>query len=224
MKLYNKTLGKIIPLYGLVTLMIVLTVNCLAYFGTRLFTTDLYHHVLSNSFDDKVPFSSFFVLFYVLAYVQWIIGFVMIGRENKKFCYRYLTGEMIAKILCMLCFIFYPTTLTREPYELIVANGNSVWDAITNWIYNADPPNNLFPSIHCLESYVCFRTAFSLSALKNKRIRIPYIITTGIMTLLVFASTVLLKQHVIADMFGAILVVEIGFAVSGLIYKNKNWD
>lgn len=224
MKFYNKTLGRILPLYGLITLAIVLSVNCIAYFGTRLFTAKMDHYFLSSSWDDRIPFSSFFVLFYVLAYVQWVIGFVMIGREDKKICYRYLTGEMIAKLLCMFCFIVFPTQISRTPFEEIVRNGSTIWDKITNFIYIADEANNLFPSIHCLESYVCIRTAFSLKRLKNKPIRIPYIIATGIMSLLVFASTVLLKQHVLVDMLGAIIVVEIGFAVSGLIFRKKSWD
>ncbi len=42
-----------------------------------------------------------------------------------------------------------------------------------------------------------------------------------VMTLLVFASTVLVKQHVVVDMFGAVLVAELGFFLSGKFHMER---
>ena len=47
-----------------------------------------------------------------------------------------------------------------------------------------------------------------------KKKNIFYIIFQGIFTLLVFASTVLIKQHFVIDIPAGILAVEIGFLVS----------
>ena len=37
----------------------------------------------------------------------------IIGRESKKLCYEVCSAEMIAKLICLVCFIMMPTTLTR---------------------------------------------------------------------------------------------------------------
>ena len=87
-----------------------------------------------------------------------------------------------------------------------------------------DAPDNLFPSIHCLESYVCFR-----GALYTKKVPVWYKYVMLISTVLVFASTVLVKQHVLVDMLGAVLAVEFGLFVSkkwnlGRIFKKINHE
>lgn len=202
---------KIIPLYSIIPLILVLLMNAVTYFGTRIFTQKLEHHILESALDERIPFVSFFVLFYILAYVQWVIGFVMIAREEKNFSYRFLFGEMIAKFICLLCFVIYPTTIVRPE-----VNGTGIWDVLTAWIYRMDAPDNLFPSIHCLESYVCFRASLSM-----KKTNKCYSLIMLISAILVFASTVLIKQHVFVDMLGAVIACEIGFAITGIIIKKK---
>ena len=64
---------------------------------------------------------------------------------------------------------------------------------------------NLFPSVHCLESWFCFR-----SALKQKKTPEFYKWISFFATILVFLSVLFTRQHVIADIFGAILVFELG--------------
>ena len=84
-------------------------------------------------------------------------------------------------------------------------------------MYKFDPADNLFPSIHCLESYVLCRTMFWMKGVPKwyKMINIP-------VTILVFASTVLLKQHVVVDLVSAVAVVEIGILVTGLFKRKFN--
>lgn len=64
---------------------------------------------------------------------------------------------------------------------------------------------NLLPSIHCLESWLCFR-----NALRFKGVPRWYLPLTALMTLLVFASTLLVKQHVLVDVPAGILAAELG--------------
>ena len=82
----------------------------------------------------------------------------MFVRENKKVCYEMLSGEMIAKSICLVFFFVMPTEMVDWPsgqFEI-----NNVFDWATQLIYDMDEPNNLFPSIHCLESWVVTRGAF----------------------------------------------------------------
>lgn len=200
---------KIMPLYSWVMLTIILLVNCLTYFGTRIFTTGLRHYNFATPLDMMIPFVPFFIIFYVLAYVQWIIGFIMIGRGNREMAIHVFIGELIAKVIAMFCFILIPTTMEGLRPSVESLQGGGIWCQLTAWIYTLDAPDNLFPSIHCLESWVCFR-----GALKLEKVPKWYVYVMFVMTLLVFASTVLVKQHVFVDILGGVAAVEIGLFIS----------
>lgn len=123
-------------------------------------------------------------------------------------------GEQIAKLMCLVIFVAFPTTLIRPEFDV-----NTLSEWMTNLIYTLDSPDNLFPSIHCLESWVCFR-----GAMRCKKVGKVYKVIMLILALLVFASTVMVKQHVFVDIIGAILVVEIGLALAKRLNIYKKLD
>lgn len=81
--------------------------------------------------------------------------------------------------------------------------------SLVNLIYTLDAPVNLFPSIHCLESWLVFR-----GSLACKKVSKAYKVIMFIFSVLVCLSTVFVKQHVVIDIIGGILVVEIGILIS----------
>ena len=206
---------KILPKYALLPIIASIILNVLVYFGSRIITTGLYHYDLSIFIDKQLPFVPPMMIIYVLAYVHWIVGFIVIGRESREICYELMSAEQIAKIICLLCFLAIPATITRPE---ITGDGFCNW--LSKLIYMADNPDNLFPSIHCLESWLVFR-----GAMKCKREGNTYKIVMLISAIMVFASTLLVKQHVFVDVIGGIAVVEIGlflsrkFNVSRIYYK-----
>ncbi|MCH5338765.1 MAG: phosphatase PAP2 family protein [Acetatifactor sp.] len=204
----KKYMLKIIPTYSWVMLTIILIVNYIAYFGSRIFTSGLKHYSLINSLDRKLPFLSFFILFYLLAYLQWIIGFVMIGRGRREVVFQMFIGELIAKGIALVCFILLPTTVKEIRPGIETLGSGGIWNALTGLIYSMDAADNGFPSIHCLESWVCFR-----GALKLDKVPRWYVYTMLGMTLLVFASTVFVKQHALVDIVGGVAAVEIGLII-----------
>lgn len=206
-----------IPKYAYLPLLMVVLMNFLTYNGSKIITNHLYHYNTYSFIDEIIPFVPIFISIYILSYIQWIIGFINISKENKQTCYKFLSAELIAKTICLFFFIVFPTTLIRP--EIV---GNSLWENLTKFIYRADAPVNLFPSIHCLESWICFRGSMSLKSVSK-----PYKIFMFIFSGLVCASTVLVKQHVFIDIIGGILVVEIGIFLSnkfntGIIFEKVN--
>lgn len=199
---------KIMPEYSWVMLTIILIVNYIAYFGSRIFTSGLKHYSLINSLDRKLPFISFFILFYLLAYLQWIVGFVMIGRGSREVVFQMFIGELIAKGIALTCFIFLPTTVKEIRPGIETLEGGGIWNMLTGLIYSMDAADNGFPSIHCLESWVCFR-----GALKLEKVPKWYVFVMLGMTLLVFASTAFVKQHALVDIVGGVAAVEIGLII-----------
>lgn len=200
----GKLLHNIVPRYAILPLILALTVNNCVYIGVAQFKDKLSFLSLATPLDKHIPFITPFVIFYVLAYVQWVLNYILIGRDSKELCYRFVLGDIFSKIICLLFFIFLPTTLIRPE-----VTGTDIFSNLVRFIYSVDSPVNLFPSIHCLESWCCIRAAFQMKLATPRRTRI-YRILTIVMSLGVFASTLFIKQHVIVDIFGGIAAFEIG--------------
>ena len=78
-----------------------------------------------------------------------------------------------------------------------------------DFIYFMDEPYNLFPSIHCLASLMCY-----LGIRKCDDIPRWYKAATLLFAILIFASTQFTKQHYIVDVVGGVAIALICFAIS----------
>lgn len=196
-----KYLKRLLPVYALVPLAFAFALNGIGYYGIQLCHNVLDFHDFSLPVDHIIPFVPGFIFIYILAYAQWITGFVMCARESREFCFRYLSAETIAKAITLCIFILFPSTIVRPEIT-----GTDLASQLTGWIYAADEPMNLLPSIHCLESWFCLR-----AALGQKKTGKIYSLAQLIMTLLVFASVLLVKQHVVVDIIAGIAVFEVSY-------------
>ncbi len=203
---WNKKILNLVPFYGLVPIVIALSFNVFVFTGTRPLTQHLYHHDIYSKLDQMIPFCPWWMIIYVLAFPTWAIGYIMISREERKICYNMFTAEIIAKALVLVCFFVYPTVMVDPQHDPVfssqIQHGFIGW--LCRFVYSFDEPNNLFPSIHCLESWFVFRAAFSL-----KHGGVKYKTFMFVSAILVFASVLFVKQHVIIDVIGGIVVVEI---------------
>lgn len=189
----------VFPHYIWVPVIIAEVFNTIGYFGIA-HLKGLKYHDLSLPLDHMIPAIPLFVIIYVLAYVQWFFGFLTCGRENRDYCYKWMSAEFYAKFLTFVIYLVLPTTILRPEIT-----GSDFASILLRGIYRIDGPVNLFPSVHCLESWFCFR-----SALKQKKTPEFYKWISFCATILVFLSVLFTRQHVIADIFGAILVFELG--------------
>ena len=204
------TIDKIVPRYAIIPLIIAVAFNFTIYIGANLLVGDAPHTNISSPIDKLTPFIPFFITFYVLAYAQWILGYVVLSHHSKEYCFKVVTADIIAKTICFLFFIFFPTTLTRPEIT-----GNGFFEIITKMLYSTDPATNLFPSIHCLESWVVFRCSLKL------KLPTVYKVIMGAFSVGVFASVVLVKQHVLIDIPAGILVFELGYLITHIIGVHK---
>ena len=196
-------LKKIIPSYCLLPLIVAVVFTNLAYFIPKFFYDPGDVYDLSLGIDKTIPFLPIFILFYVLAYLQWIVGFVMIARASGEELYKLTATDMLAKSICCIIFIALPTIIVRPE----ITEGGFL-NGLTSLIYAADTPAiNLFPSIHCLESWAVFRCAIKL------KLPIGYKIALGLFSLGVFASVLFVKQHFIIDIPAGILVFELAYFI-----------
>ncbi len=202
----------IIPLYSFLPLALMVAVNLIAFYGTRLFMANAYHYDIALSVDGKIPFFTPAIVIYIASYIQWVVGYIAIARESREVCDRFIYGEIIAKVICAVIFLAFPTATVRPE----VPDGG-VFNWLTALIYSLDSPDNLFPSLHCLESYFCMRGAFYCRKMPKW-----FAPVNVIFTLMVFACILLVKQHVLLDIPSAIIVAEIGMFAMRAIKKKKH--
>lgn len=196
--------------------LIMLLVNCLAFYGTRPLTAGRAHLDMSLPLDRAITVSPPWVLVYVGSYVFWVVNFLLIAaRTEPEQRNHFFAAELVAKLLCTLCFLLIPTALVRPGLA-----GDGLCNWVLNVIYRADPPNNLFPSIHCLESL------FAWYGLRYCR-GVPrwYSWASACAAALVFASVLLTKQHVVVDLPAAVAVFAAGLLLERMLpfYRLYPW-
>lgn len=203
-----KKFFNVVPKYACFPLLLAIITNSLVYTGSKIITNHFKHYDLSIFLDDWIPFLSVFIIIYILAYLHWIIGYIVISRESKEKCVFIVTADILAKMMCLFLFLVLPTFIERPtvvPHDLL--------SFLTNFIYKMDEPVNLFPSIHCLESYMVFRGCLNLNVSKS------YKVGMGIFMVLVCLSTVFVKQHVVVDIVGGVLIAEVSYQLA----KKVQW-
>ena len=202
----------LIPRYARRALLAVVIMNFLCYYIPKAFESgrsDL--HMISTALDDALPRIPAFIFIYVLAYVQWVVAYIVITRDSSEHCFHFVGGELTSKFIAMAILLIYPTTFVRPPVEV---TNFSTW--VMSLIYKSDTPTNLFPSMHCVASWFCFRGSLGL-----KKMPKWYAWAQGFFSLLVFASVLLVKQHVWPDILGGIAVAELGILLSRLFHGER---
>ena len=183
-------------------------VNVVAFYGGRLLTWGRTFYDLTLPVDRMIPVWTPAVIPYIGTFAFWGIGFLALSQmKDSGRYYSIMAAELVAKLLCFLIFLILPTKKV-----LPEISGNGICDRLLRLIYFLDEPNMLFPSVHCLDSFVILRGVMGMKQVKKTTRISVFVITAAI-----FASTLLTGQHVFVDTVAAVVVVEIGF------YAAKKW-
>lgn len=178
--------------------------NSVVYWGAPLIKTGIAEHNLSSSVDGLVPFMPQFIIVYFGCYIFWVVNYLLIAAQKEEHRYQFFTADFYARLICFVCFVFFPTTNTRP--ELI---GSDIFTDAVRFLYQIDKPLNLFPSIHCMASWFC-----CIGLRKCENIPKWYQNLSKFIAVLVFISTLALRQHVLIDVISGILVAEVTWQIS----------
>lgn len=189
---------KILPVEMWISLFLVVACNILTYYGARMITAGRYHYDLTSWIDRKIPFVSWTIGIYWSCYLFWSVNYVIGCRQDTEKAYRFVCADLCAKVVCLLCFLLFPTTNER-PFVV----GDSVWDEGMRLLYRIDTADNLFPSIHCLTSQFCL-----IAVRDNENVPEWYCIVSLLMVVSICISTLTTKQHVLLDVAAGIVLAE----------------
>ena len=140
---------------------------------------------------------------YLICFAFWAVNYIMISRTKKEHWYKFATGDYLSRIICGVFFILLPTTNARPE-----VTGNGLSSILMRFIYTVDPATDLFPSIHCLVSWMCF-----IGIRKQKHIPAWYKAFSAVFAIMVFASTQFTKQHYIVDVFAGVAIAELSYFI-----------
>lgn len=197
----QRLLAGMIPGYSFFPVTLALLFNQTAYYGSRIIAGGWRHYNLETGLDLSIPFWPPAVSVYFGSYLFWAVSYILLARQEKREAYHFFLSMTLSKIVCMVWFLLLPTTNTRPAVE-----PEGFWNQAMIFLYSVDAADNLFPSIHCLESWLCF------IGIRNRReTSRRYQRFSGVAAVLICVSTLLTKQHVIVDVIGGILLAELCF-------------
>ncbi len=203
---------KIIPDFALFPLIAVVIYNFLVYCGARWLVRDSVHYNITSPIDGAIPFLPWTVFIYLIAYVFWIAGYILSTRFDRTQAYRFCLADLLGKTVCLFFFVFMPCTLSRPEIT-----GGGFTDSVVALVYQVDKADNLFPSIHCFVSFLCW-----LGVKNNHRIPKGYRVFSLIFAIAICISTLTVKQHVIYDAVAGIALAYICYYLSGAVMRIRN--
>ena len=160
--------------------------------------------------DDKIPFFAPAVVFYVLWFpLLFFSGLWLLLKDGLDFR-RYMFSLGVCMTLAAVIYLLWPNGQDLRP-DLSQPCGLFEW--MLGGLYRIDTNTNVLPSLHvaCVVPVVaCLRASPGI-----RRRWIPAAV--GVLSLLVAASTVFVKQHAILDLAAGVVLgafaVAVGFAV-----------
>ena len=203
--------GKGLPMYVWLCLAAMLAAQLITYYGTRLILPFLPVYRGALPLDGAIPLLPEWVGVYCLAYVSWAVSGLIILAQGKKRAYGFTAAFILSMFLSAIVFLAWPLTMDRP--EIV---GGGFFRDLLRCIYRADRPNNLCPSLHVLVSYLCWRGLWGCPGIPKwfKGFNLVFLI-------LVCLSVVFVKQHLVIDILGGIIVGEAALQAARRLARKK---
>lgn len=163
---------------------------------------------VSFSFEQSIPFIPAFIFGYILVYFSVLLLYFLIDDIDDF--RRAVVAYLLMTTVHYIFFLAFPVRYELRP-DLISAAGFGV--GVTRFYYIIDMPHNCFPSLH-----VAYPALAALISWRHHRYSSWLFI---VMTIIISASIVFVKQHYILDVVaGAATAIFLYFIV---IKTEKLW-
>lgn len=155
---------------------------------------------LETPVDAVIPFVPAFIFIYVL-YYPWVIMPLFVVRTRDAF-YRALAAFGLAQLIAQIMFVLFPASIERPSMA-----GQGLTATLVRFIYSVDLGWNLFPSLHVAHSVL-------VALLFGKYASRKTACWVWLGTLLISASTLLVKQHYLIDVPAGMLLGWLCYSVA----------
>ncbi len=166
-----------------------------------------HYHIVGNELDYLIPFCEYFIIPYLLWFAYVGIVVVMVGLHDAQTAWK-MGGFLIAGMTFFLVLnTFFPTI---QYLRVFYVDRGNVFCELVEYLYGTDTNTNVLPSLHVFNALGCHIALCKASFMKqhpwSKR-------GSFVLMLLIMLSTMLLKQHSIEDVFMALILGAICYAV-----------
>ena len=186
-------------------------VQLMAYGISTLIFGSLEVLLFSSPLDLQIPFCEWFVIPYVLWFPYIIFTMVLAVKSGKKGFLHSCAIIYLSIFIPMTFCLFVPNGIPielRPDFEALGRNNPAIW--LVKFIYLVDsPPRNCMPSMHVSVSCALFFTILTNKQLPWRKWLLP---CSFLLSALICAATVLIKQHSILDVYYGVLVAVSVFA------------
>ncbi|MDR0905666.1 MAG: hypothetical protein LBN00_05790 [Oscillospiraceae bacterium] len=175
----------------------------IAFFALERLVIHETYFVTYTPLDDVIPFLPVFVIPYCLWHpALFALGVHHMVRDAAAFR-RYIGALSLGLFSTMLFCALFPNGQNLRP---VLEPPYNFFTWLINGIYRVDTNTNVLPSMHIIGLMVIMFGLFDSKYTRKKR----FIIPSAVVCALIAASTVLIKQHSILDVYA-------GFAVGAVI-------
>ncbi|MBO4216399.1 MAG: phosphatase PAP2 family protein [Clostridia bacterium] len=187
----------------------------LYFIAEKVVTGDYYVSYLPV--DDLIPFCEWFIFAYVLWFPFLAVG-AFAALSDKKAFRRQMLFVGISFSLTLIFDMIFPNGQDLRP---VLSGDLNVAERLCAGIYAADTNTNVLPSMHILGAFAVVGSYLSSEKLRKRKITVLLII----LSVVISASTVLVKQHSMLDViWGAVAgtaMTVLTYVIPGIIDKKR---
>ena len=181
-----------------ICLAVIVAFQAAVYYGTRLILPYLPSYRFDTPLDAAIPLVPAFILVYILAFVSWGVSGLVILAQGREHAVRFTQAYCIGLVTAAVFFLVWPLTLDRPEIT-----EHDLLSSLLRTVYASDQPNNLCPSLHVMASYFAWRGLWGCPKISRWFKGFNFVCLV-----LVSLSVVFVKQHLVIDIPGGLIVGE----------------
>lgn len=196
-------------------LILYVPVYLISFFLVELLVPSTGDYWVSYCFlDDLIPFNEYFIIPYYLWYPYlFAVGIYLMARDVPEFR-RYMYCIIMGFSFCVVFCLVFPNGQDLRPETFARDN---VFVSLVKAIYAVDTNTNVIPSVHAVGAIFGAIGICSTQTLKRKWIKA----TVVLLAVLISISTCFVKQHSILDVFAAMALCVVIYAIVYIFIKKK---
>ncbi len=157
------------------------------------------YSVLTTRLDERIPFVPAFSVPYLI-YIPYLFFIVGYGILFSRYYAQIAASTLAVQLAAAAVYHIHQTHVPRPQ-----VNGRDPFSRLTAFIYSFDRPYCAYPSLHVAYSLLCCYWA----SLLFPALTAAFVV----LTVFIIASTLFLKQHVIADVVSGLLLTVMSLSI-----------
>ena len=169
--------------------------------------------VMYMPLDDLIPFCEWFVIPYVVWYLQIAFTLLYFLRYDVQSFKRIQIFIVLAQAISTVIFLLFPTCHQLRPETF--PRDNLLTDCV-KLLYAVDTPANACPSLH-----VTYAIGIAVTWCMSKAAHWGWKLGMVVLSILICMATTFIKQHSAVDFFGALPLCAVCALIVHLILRKK---